>query len=114
MVELLADLRRAARVSWMASVRRPEVFGDPGADEAAVRRFWRRVLAHVTPAELADLGPVVDAGEHLGAWVLRRGAAEWAGVHEFNPLGARLARAMRRAELQPGFATGFDPGGIGA
>ena len=113
-VKFESDLRRAVRVSRLASIRRPEVFGDPGGNEAAVRRFWRRVLAHVTPAQLAAMGPVVDAGEHVGAWVLRRGGAEWAGVHEFNPLGARLARAMRRAELQPGFATGFDPGGIGA
>lgn len=80
----------------------------------AVRRFWRRVLAHVSPAELAAMGPAVEGGEHLGAWVLRRGKADWAGVNEFNELGARLARAMRRAELQPGFGTGFDPGGIGA
>lgn len=113
-VKFVADLRRAVRVSWMASVRRPEVFGDPGRNDPAVGRLWQRVLAHVTPAELAGMGPVVDTGEHVGAWVLRRGGAEWAGVHEFNPLGARLARAMRRADLQPGFVTGFDPGGMGA
>lgn len=113
-VKFVADLRRAVRVSWMASVRRPEVFGDPGGNDAAVGRFWRRVLAHVTPTELAGMGPVVDAGEPVGAWVLRRGGAEWAGVHEFNPLGARLARAMRRAELHPGYGTGFDPRGMGA
>lgn len=113
-VRFVADLRRATRVSWLASVRRPEVFGDPGGSEVAVRRFWRRVMANVSPAELAAMGPAVEGGEHLGAWVLRRGEADWAGVHEFNELGARLARAMRRAELQPGFGTGFDPGGIGA
>lgn len=112
--KLVADLRRAVRVSWMASVRRPDVFGDPGGNDAAVRRFWQRVLAYVTPAELAGMGPVVDDGEHVGAWVLRRGGAAWAGVHEFNPLGARLARAMRRAEHQPRYGTGFDPRGMGA
>lgn len=113
-VRFMVDLRRAVRVSWMASVRRPDVFGDPGGNGAAVRRFWQRVLTHVTPAELAGMGPVVDAGEHVGAWVLRRGEAEWVGVHEFNPLGARLARAMRRADVQPRYGTGFDPRGLGA
>ncbi|MGH9152014.1 MAG: hypothetical protein ACRD03_06395 [Acidimicrobiales bacterium] len=113
-VRFVADLRRAVRVSWMASVRRPDVLGHPGVKDAAVRRFWERVLAHVTPAELAGMGPVVEAGEHVGAWVLRRGGAEWVGVHEFNPLGARLARAMRRAELQPHYGTGFHPRGLGA
>ncbi|MGH9179563.1 MAG: hypothetical protein ACRD0N_13540 [Acidimicrobiales bacterium] len=113
-VKLVADLRRAVRMGWMASVRRPDVFGHPDVSDAAVRRFWERVLAQVTPAELAGMGPVVDAGEHVGGWVLRRGGAEWVGVHEFNPLGARLARAMRRAELQPRYGTGFDPRGLGA
>lgn len=114
LVALVGELRRAVQVSWVASLSRPELFGDPGGNEVAVRRFWRRVIARVSPSDLAAMGPVLDGGEHLGAWVLGRGQAEWAGVHEFSEMGARLARAMRRADLRPGFANDLDPGPIGA
>lgn len=108
-VAFVADLRRATGTSFGASLRRADVVGDPGGDRAAVLRFWRRVQGRIRPDELAELGPVVD-GEHLGALLLDRGDPEWSGVHEFSPLAARLARALRGRELG---GCGLDAGPLG-
>lgn len=111
---LLSELRLRAGFGKIPRWHTGELVGDPAVRKPAARRFWRRVVASVSPSELAAMGPVVEGTEHLGAWVLRQGQAEWVGVHEFSELTARLARSMRRAELQPGFAHDIDRGPIGA